>query len=151
MTFESVSATFDVYPLNLGLLASIALAKADVLNMKVLQDPEGGQCDLPDTVIVYSAVPVSGAPFAPPNLTCPPSTILIGSVVTPAWGDQVEIARGGGGLPSADSLGLKIAFVIVPTDGSHGPGDVISLSPPAGTTVLIGSVVTATIWGQSSD
>jgi len=151
MTFGPVSTTVDVYPLNLGLSASIAQAKTDVLNMKLLQDPEvTDQCDVPDTAIATSAVPVSGAPLsAPPNLTCPPSTILIASVVIPAWGDEETIALGGGGLPSAASLGLNIAFVTVPNDGSHDAGDVISLSPPAGTTVPVGSVVTATIWGQS--
>ena len=59
------------------------------------------------------------------------------------------MARGGGGLSSADALGLKVTFVEVPNDGSHGDGDVISLSPPAGSTVRVGSLVTVTIWGRS--
>ena len=58
--FRPVSTTLDVYPLNLGLSASIAQAKADVLNMNVLLDPAmPGQCDTPDTVIANSGVPVS--------------------------------------------------------------------------------------------
>jgi hypothetical protein len=97
MSFGPVSTTIDVYPLNMGLSASIAQAKTDVLNMQILPDPEQpGQLDVPDTVIANSGIPVSAAPMSGP--------ILIASVVIPDWGDQETIVVGGGGLPSAASL-----------------------------------------------
>jgi hypothetical protein len=62
-------------------------------------------------VVVNSASPVSSAPWSGP--------ILIASVIIPEWGDQETGVLGGGGLPSAGSLGLKINWVVVPNDGSR--------------------------------
>jgi hypothetical protein len=136
------STTIVVYPLNSGLSASIARAKSDVLTLPIVPDPiVNGQLDIPDTVVAISGDPVPSAPLN--------AFILIASAVIPNWPDAETVARGGGGLPSAEALGLNVGFATVPNDGTHGPGDVISLSPPAGTTVPVGTLVTVTIWGQS--
>jgi hypothetical protein len=144
MSFGHVSTTISVYPLNGALRASIAVAQNDVIKLPILPDPENpGQMDTPDNVIAISANPVSNAPLS--------AYILLASAVIPNWPDQVVVARGGFGLPSADELGLKVNLVTVPNDGTHGPGDVKSLSPTAGTEVPVGTLVTVTIWGQSGD
>jgi len=142
MLFGNVSTTLFVYPLNTGLSASIALAQNDVIQLPILPDPEvQGQMDTPDSVVAISGIPVSGAPLS--------DFILVSSAVIPNWPDAQTVAEGGGGLPSADELGLKTNFVPVPNDGSHGPGDVISLTPPAGSTVPVGSLVIVRIWDRS--
>ena len=143
LNFEGpFTKTLSVYPLNTALSPSLALAVNDVLNMPIFQDPEDqNKMDKPDTVVALSANPVTNAPISSP--------ILVASVVIPDWPDAETVDRGGGRLPSAQALGLKTSFGIVPNDGSHSPGDVISLTPPAGSTVRVGSVVVVVIWGQS--
>jgi hypothetical protein len=139
--FEGANTTISVYPLNAALSASIAVAKSDVLKMPILVDPETGQMITPSNVAVISATPVPDAPLSAP--------ILIVLVVVPNWPDAETVVLGGGGLPSAGALGLKTNYVVVPNNGSHDDGDVIRLSPPAGSSVPVGTLVTVTIWGRS--
>jgi len=142
IAFDNASATLTVYPLNSALKPSISLAKSDVMQLPVVPDPEvQGQMDKPDTVAAISGIPVSAAPLS--------AFILAPSAVIPNWPDAETVSIGGGGLPSADALGLKVNFVEVPNDGTHPDGDVISLNPSAGTTVPLGTLVTVTIWGRS--
>jgi len=136
-----VSTTIDVFPLNIGLSASIALAISDVLTMPIVKNPVTHQFVNPQTVVVNSASPVPSAPWSGP--------VLIPTVVIPNWPDEETIDRGGGGLPSAAALGLKINIVFVPNDGTHSERDVVSLNPPAGSTVPVGSLVTVSEWGPS--
>jgi hypothetical protein len=74
---------------------------------------------------------------------------VLGIVVIPDWGDLETLALGVAGIPSADALGLKTNVVFVPNDGTHGDYDIISLSPPAGTKVVVGTVVTVMAWNRS--
>jgi hypothetical protein len=136
------STTLFVYPLNSVLKPSIALAKSDVLTLPVIPDPEQqGQLDVPDSVVAISGDPVSSAPLS--------AFILAASAVIPNWDTEQTVVEGATGVPSAASLGLKAGFVTVPNDGTHGEGDVISLKPPAGSTVPVGTLVIVTIWGRS--
>jgi hypothetical protein len=136
------SKTLFVYPLNSILKPSIALAKSDVLTLAILPDPNNpGQMVTPDTVAAISGDPFSSAPLS--------EFILAASAVIPNWDNAQTVAEGSPNFPSAGSLGLKTSFVIVPNDGTHGAGDVISLKPPAGSTVPIGTLVIVTVWDQS--
>ena len=74
---------------------------------------------------------------------------VLGLVIIPDWGDLETMALGAAGAPSADALGLRTNVVFIPNDGSHGDYDIISLSPPAGTRVVAGTVVTVTAWNRS--
>lgn len=142
LTFAGESTTIFVYPLNSALKPSIALAKSDVLTVPLLPDPDNpGQLDTPDSVVAISGDPVSSAPLT--------AFILAASAVIPNWDNDQTVVEGAPGLPSAASLGLNTSFVTVPNDGTHGDGDVISLKPPAGSTVPVGTLVIVTIWGRS--
>ena len=142
MVFEGVSANLTVYVLNAGLRGSLALAESDLLQVPILDDPEQpGKKDKPDKVVAISGIPASSAPVG--------AIILVPSVVIPDWPDAETVDRGGDGLPSAETLGLNVSFLAVRNDGTHDAGDVISLTPPAGSTVPVGSLVTVKIWGPS--
>jgi len=66
MAFEGpITTTLNVYPLNRTLSQAIAVAKSEVMTMKILPDPEvPGQFDTPDTVIAISGKAVAIAPAA---------------------------------------------------------------------------------------
>lgn len=77
-------------------------------------------------------------PFAPPPPP-PPSLVTI-----PDWGNVESMDRGGD-VPSADDLGLVIQEVDdqpVLDPHERDRGDIVSMSPPAGTVVPRGTVVT---------
>ena len=141
IALDNASTTLTVCPLNTALKASISLAKSDVLQLPVVPDPENpGQLDMPQNVVANSGDPVSSAPLS--------DVILAASEVIPNWDNAQTVVEGSTNLPSAASLGLQTSFVIVPNDGTHGAGDVISLKPPAGSTVPVGTLVIVTVWDQ---
>jgi hypothetical protein len=83
--FFHASTTIDVFPLNFGLSASIAEAITEVFTLKIVKDPETGQLDKPQRVVVNSASPVPSAPSSAP--------FLIG-VVIPDWRDDETVTVG---------------------------------------------------------
>jgi hypothetical protein len=80
---------------------------------------------------------IANSPAPPPP---PPVFVTI-----PNWGDIETMDRGGGPtLKSSDELGLKINTQEDDSVPVRNEGDIISMSPPAGTVVPSGSVVTVT-------
>lgn len=78
-------------------------------------------------------------------------------VIIPNWHVMQDVEFGftdpqtGEAVPGSHELGLGLNVVEVPNDGPFGGGDIISLSPPAGTEVDQGTTVTVTILGRGSE
>ena len=73
---------------------------------------------------------------------------IVGVVAIPNWRTQTEVEEGDDmGLvsPSAEELGLVIEFQVDQRNPSFDDGDVISITPPAGTLVSRGTTVVVKI------
>ncbi len=82
------------------------------------------------------------------RLAVPPLDPTLRQVTIPAWRTEEEVLQGdemGINILSAEALGLRVSFEFAQREPGFAHGEVISISPPAGTVINAGSTVTVLV------